>query len=82
MITKKLLSLALLGVLGAGAGTIGCKGRHRGGGGSEQGPDCETEFDKTKFPDAYQQCQACVKQHRGMGTMEADCKSAIAKPWK
>jgi len=37
---------------------------------------------KEKYPDKYQQYRACEVQHRGMGTMEEDCKNAIPKPWK
>ena len=37
---------------------------------------------RKKFPDKYQACRACEVQHRGMGTMEEDCKKAIPKPWK
>lgn len=47
-----------------------------------QGPSCDTEFDKNKHPDKYQQCRACEVQHRGMGTMEEDCKKTIPKPWR
>ena len=39
-------------------------------------------IDKEKYPDKYQQYRACEVQHRGMGTMEEDCKNAIPKPWK
>jgi Cu(I)/Ag(I) efflux system membrane fusion protein len=46
------------------------------------GPDCDTEFDAAGLPDAYRQCKACERIHRGMGTMEADCKNAIPKPWR
>ena len=46
------------------------------------GPSCETDFDREQYPDKYQQCRACEIQHRGMGTMELDCKSTIAKPWR
>jgi Cu(I)/Ag(I) efflux system membrane fusion protein len=46
------------------------------------GPDCETDFDAARLPDKYQQCKACERVHRGMGTMEADCKNAIPKPWR
>lgn len=46
------------------------------------GPDCETDFDPVGMPDKYQQCKACERIHRGMGTMEADCKNAIPKPWR
>jgi Cu(I)/Ag(I) efflux system membrane fusion protein len=42
---------------------------------------CDASFDKAKFPDKFQQCKACVV-HRGMGSMEDDCRAAIAKPWK
>jgi Cu(I)/Ag(I) efflux system membrane fusion protein len=42
---------------------------------------CDTEVDKQKYPDKYQQCVAC-RAHRGMGSMEEDCRNAIAKPWK
>jgi hypothetical protein len=43
---------------------------------------CDTDFDANKFPDKYQACRACEVQHRGMGTMEEDCKKAIPKPWR
>jgi membrane fusion protein, copper/silver efflux system len=46
------------------------------------GPDCDTDFDVAGLPDKYQQCKACERIHRGMGTMEADCKNAIPKPWR
>jgi Cu(I)/Ag(I) efflux system membrane fusion protein len=46
------------------------------------GPDCDAEFDAAGMPDKYQQCRACERIHRGMGTMEADCKKAIPKPWR
>jgi len=46
------------------------------------GPDCETEFDAIGMPNKYQQCKACERVHRGMGTMEADCKNAVPKPWR
>lgn len=39
-------------------------------------------IDKDKFPDKYQQWKQCEIQHRGMGTMEEDCKNAIPKPWR
>jgi membrane fusion protein, copper/silver efflux system len=45
------------------------------------GDFCETEIDKTKFPDKHQQCVAC-RAHRGMGSMEDDCRNQIARPWK
>jgi Cu(I)/Ag(I) efflux system membrane fusion protein len=51
-------------------------------GGGGQGPDCANDFDAEKFPDKVRACRACEIQHRGMGTMEQDCKSAIAKPWR
>jgi Cu(I)/Ag(I) efflux system membrane fusion protein len=43
---------------------------------------CAADFDRAKFPDKYAACRACEIQHRGMGTMEEDCKHAIAKPWR
>jgi Cu(I)/Ag(I) efflux system membrane fusion protein len=46
------------------------------------GPDCDVEFDAAGMSDKYQQCKSCQRIHRGMGTMEADCKSAIPKPWR
>jgi Cu(I)/Ag(I) efflux system membrane fusion protein len=51
-------------------------------GGTGEGSACDTEFDKNKYPEKYAQCRACEVQHRGMGSMEDDCKQAIAKPWK
>jgi membrane fusion protein, copper/silver efflux system len=43
---------------------------------------CDADIDVKKFPDKYQACRACEVQHRGMGTMEEDCKKAIPKPWR
>jgi len=45
------------------------------------GPSCQ-EIDRTKFPDKWIECQKCTQIHHGMGSMEADCKNAIPKPWK
>lgn len=54
-----------------------------GGGGEKAAPSaCDAQFDAEKFRDKYEQCLACEQQHRGMGTMEEDCKNAIPKPWK
>jgi Cu(I)/Ag(I) efflux system membrane fusion protein len=47
-----------------------------------QGPNCASDFDAQRFPDKARACKACEVQHRGMGTMEEDCKAAIAKPWR
>jgi len=47
-----------------------------------RGPGCDKDFDRRKYPDKHQACRACEIQHRGMGTMEEDCKKAIAKPWR
>jgi len=47
-----------------------------------QGPSCDADFDKTKFTDKHQQCRSCEVVHRGMGSMEQDCKNAIPKPWR
>ena len=44
--------------------------------------DCDREFDRVRYPEKYEQCRACELQHRGMGTMEADCKRAIPGPWR
>jgi Cu(I)/Ag(I) efflux system membrane fusion protein len=43
---------------------------------------CVKDFDGQKYPDKVQACRACEIQHRGMGTMEDDCKNAIPKPWR
>jgi Cu(I)/Ag(I) efflux system membrane fusion protein len=43
---------------------------------------CDQAFDQRKYPDEHRACQACEVQHRGMGTMEEDCKKAIARPWR
>jgi Cu(I)/Ag(I) efflux system membrane fusion protein len=50
-------------------------------GSPESGPSCD-EFDRSKFPDKWMECQKCAQIHHGMGSMEADCKNAIPKPWK
>ena len=46
-----------------------------------EGPTCQ-EIDRAKFPDKWIECQKCVQIHHGMGSMEADCKNAIPKPWR
>jgi Cu(I)/Ag(I) efflux system membrane fusion protein len=46
-----------------------------------EGPSCD-EIDRAKFPDKWVDCQKCAQVHHGMGSMEADCKNAIPKPWK
>jgi Cu(I)/Ag(I) efflux system membrane fusion protein len=43
---------------------------------------CSTDIDSDKYPDKFQACRACEVQHRGMGTMEEDCKKTIPKPWR
>ena len=43
---------------------------------------CDADFDKTKVPQKHEQCLQCERVHRGMGTMEEDCKKAIPKPWR
>jgi len=52
------------------------------GGAPAPASTCDGVIDAGKFPDKYQACRACEIQHRGMGTMEEDCKKAIPKPWK
>lgn len=58
------------------------------GGGKASAPagapsgSCAAEFGAKKYPDKFQQCRQCELVHRGMGTMEEDCKKAIPKPWK
>ncbi len=49
-------------------------------GGNE--PSCEADFDRQKMPDKWAECMKCETVHRGMGSMAADCKRAIARPWK
>jgi Cu(I)/Ag(I) efflux system membrane fusion protein len=43
---------------------------------------CDGDFDRRRFPEKYEACRACEVQHRGMGTMEDDCKRAIPQPWR
>jgi Cu(I)/Ag(I) efflux system membrane fusion protein len=45
------------------------------------GPSCD-DFDRSRFPDKWTECQKCAQVHHGMGSMEADCKNAIPKPWR
>jgi Cu(I)/Ag(I) efflux system membrane fusion protein len=57
-----------------------------------QGPDepggklevstCDVDIDKAAFPEKYDACLACERVHRGMGTMDQDCKNAITRPWR
>jgi Cu(I)/Ag(I) efflux system membrane fusion protein len=43
---------------------------------------CDADFDKGKFPDKHAQCRECERVHRGMGSMEEDCRNAIPRPWR
>jgi Cu(I)/Ag(I) efflux system membrane fusion protein len=43
---------------------------------------CDTDIDATQFPEKHAACLACERIHRGMGTMEEDCKNTIARPWR
>ena len=43
---------------------------------------CNTDFDARRYPEKVRACRACEIQHRGMGTMEDDCKKTIPKPWR
>jgi Cu(I)/Ag(I) efflux system membrane fusion protein len=51
-------------------------------GGAAAGSTCPVDIDAKKYPDKFQACRACEIQHRGMGTMEDDCKKTIPKPWR
>jgi Cu(I)/Ag(I) efflux system membrane fusion protein len=42
----------------------------------------EVPIDKNKYPDKYRLWKQCEILHRGMGTMEEDCKNAIPRPWR
>jgi membrane fusion protein, copper/silver efflux system len=53
-----------------------------GQGSAAGGSGCDAEIDASKYPDKHQACRACEVQHRGMGTMEEDCKKSISKPWR
>jgi Cu(I)/Ag(I) efflux system membrane fusion protein len=50
--------------------------------GAAEASGCAKDFDAQKYPDKFRACRACEIQHRGMGSMEADCKNAIPKPWR
>jgi Cu(I)/Ag(I) efflux system membrane fusion protein len=50
--------------------------------GRGEGPVCATDFDAQKYPDKAARCRQCEIVHRGMGSMEEDCKTSIPKPWK
>jgi Cu(I)/Ag(I) efflux system membrane fusion protein len=43
---------------------------------------CDAEFDPARFPEKHAACLQCERVHRGMGTMEEDCKRAIPRPWR
>ena len=43
---------------------------------------CDMDFDRMKYADKYEQCRQCERVHRGMGSMEEDCKKAIVRPWR
>jgi len=49
---------------------------------SPTGPNCDAEFDRGKYEEKWRQCKLCEREHRGMGTMELDCKKVIPPPWK
>jgi Cu(I)/Ag(I) efflux system membrane fusion protein len=48
---------------------------------TSNGGRCDAELDRAKYPEKYAECLKCAA-HRGMGSMEADCIDAIARPWR
>lgn len=58
------------------------EGQTSGAAAADQSSTCNADFDAQKYPEKVQACRACEIQHRGMGTMEDDCKKTIAKPWR
>lgn len=84
--TSKLLSLlvstGLMATVAAGCKSNNNKADDKRPPAAELGPDCDAEIDKARYPDKHATCMDCEKQHRGMGSMETDCKKAIEKPWK
>lgn len=82
MIPMRLVTVVLGSFLLVAGGTACEKKSPGGAGGGGTGADCEAEFDKKTHQDKYVQCKACESQHRGMGSMEKDCKDKIPKPWK
>ncbi len=48
-------------------------------GGAEARTD--VPIDAAKFPDKHRAWLECERVHRGMGTMEEDCRKTIPKPW-
>lgn len=49
---------------------------------SSVGRRTDIPIDREKYPEKYEQFLQCELAHRGMGTMEEDCKRAIPQPWK
>jgi hypothetical protein len=43
---------------------------------------CDTNFDRTRYPEKWAECRRCDEQHAGMGNMAQDCKNAIPRPWR
>ena len=58
------------------------EGQTSSGPAGDQASPSNAEIDAQKYPDKARAWRACEVQHRGMGTMEEDCKKAIPKPWK
>lgn len=50
--------------------------------GPGQAPSVDSAIDAGKYPEKFRAYRACEIQHRGMGSMEEDCKKAIPKPWR
>ena len=45
-------------------------------------PECVVELDHTPRHDQGTDCKTCEKAHRGVGTVEVDCRAGIPKPLK
>jgi membrane fusion protein, copper/silver efflux system len=58
------------------------EGQHTSTDASTPASTCDALFDRARFADKYAACRACEVQHRGMGSMEEDCRNAIPKPWR
>jgi Cu(I)/Ag(I) efflux system membrane fusion protein len=73
---------ASLGALVTAPGHAGHGGGTGGASGLPMSADCEQRIDRQKFPAKYLDCVQCERVHRGMGSMEDDCKKVIPRPWK
>lgn len=71
----------LVEMLVAIVSAVGCTGG-KNSSESPVEPECVVEPERIQHQDQGSDCKTCEKTHRGVGTVEVDCRAGMPKPLK